>query len=192
MIVRFAERNDADSLSAIYGPIVRDTAISFETIPPTPVEMRERIAGTLETFPWLVYETDGSVIGFSYASRHRQRLAYQWAADVSVYVHPSARGRGVGQALYRPLLSILARQGFYGAYAGIALPNPASVALHERMGFEPVGVFRHVGYKLGAWRDVGWWQLELRARGGAPCAIRPFRELRDTEEIAALLSTPIQ
>jgi L-amino acid N-acyltransferase YncA len=188
MLIRLAREDDATPILAIYAPLVRETAISFEVEPPSPDELRRRIATTLETFPWLVAETDGFVAGFAYASLHRQRLAYQWAVDVSAYVHPDARRRGFGRALYRPLLALLTLQGFYGAFAGIALPNPGSVALHEAMGFEPVGVFRQVGYKLGAWRDVGWWQLELRRRGPAPSAARPLPELVGTEAFAAALA----
>ena len=104
------------------------------------------------------------MLGYAYASAHRARAAYQWSADVSAYVHQAARRRGVGQALYTSLFQILFEQGFYNAYAGITLPNPASVRLHESLGFKLVGVYQQVGYKLGAWHDVGWWQLTVRTR----------------------------
>ena len=111
------------------------------------------------------------------ASSHRTRAAYQWSVDVSVYVHERARRRGVGRALYGALFGILRQQGFYSAYAGIALPNPASVRLHESMGFQPVGVYRSVGYKLGAWRDVGWWHLALRPAIEPPAPLLSVRRV---------------
>jgi phosphinothricin acetyltransferase len=159
--IRCAEVADAKGILAIYAPIVRDTVISFEIEPPSLGEMQARIETTLTKLPWLVAESDGGIAGYAYASRHRERAAYQWSVDVSVYVAPDARRRGVGRGLYKPLLGILEDLGYYTALAGIALPNPASVALHESMSFRPIGVYHNVGYKHGAWRDVGWWQRGL-------------------------------
>jgi L-amino acid N-acyltransferase YncA len=167
-VIRLATQDDAPGVQAIYAPIVQDTAISFELDPPTVEEMQQRIVKTLEHWPWLVCERRGDILGYVYATQHRTRPAYQWSVDVSVYVHPNVRRRGVGQALYRSLFALLALQGFYQAYAGITLPNPASVGLHESLGFQPVGVYRAVGYTLGAWHDVGWWQLPLREHTMAP------------------------
>ena len=161
-VIRLATPDDASGVQAIYAPIVRETAISFELEPPTVAEMQQRIVKSLEHWPWLVCERRGDILGYVYASQHRTRPAYQWSVDVSVYVHPNARHSGVGQALYRSLFALLTLQGFYNAYAGITLPNPASVGLHESLEFQSVGVYRAVGYKLGAWHDVGWWQLTLR------------------------------
>lgn len=179
--IRVAEMRDAAAILAIYAPNVRDSFISFELEPPTLAEMRERIEGTLETHPWLVCDVDGGVGGYAYGSRHRDRLAYQWSADVSCYVRPDARGRGIGKALYSALLDILAAQGFRNAYAGIALPNAPSVRLHESVGFVPVGTYREVGFKQGAWRDVGWWHRRLGDLGSDPAAPIPFREWRATK-----------
>jgi L-amino acid N-acyltransferase YncA len=159
--LRLARPADAEAVHAIYAPIVRATPISFELEVPDVDEMRARIAKTLPLFPWLVWEAGGVLAGYAYASRHRDRRAYQWSVDVTCYVRQASRGRGVGTALYRKLIAILRRQGFFNAYAGITLPNPASVALHEGVGFRPVGVYRNVGYKAGAWRDVGWWACEI-------------------------------
>lgn len=169
--IRLARPEDADAVQAIYAPIVRDTFISFETDPPDAAEMRARIARTLGHFPWLVY-TDAAdrPIGYAYASRLRERAAYQWACEVTAYVHESARGQGVGRALYECLLAILKAQGYVSAFAGIALPNAASVALHESVGFRPLGTYRNVGFKLGAWRDVGWWQRPIVESPPAPDA----------------------
>ena len=161
-VIRLATDNDAEQIQAIYSPVVSDTAISFELEPPRVPEMRQRIMKTLTRLPWLVCEQDGEIRGYAYASLHRTRAAYQWSIDVSVYVHEIARRTGVGRAVYGSLCKLLAMQGFYNAYAGITLPNPASVGFHESMGFQPVGVYRAVGYKLGKWHDVGWWQLVLR------------------------------
>lgn len=166
--IRLATSRDAAQIAELYAPIVRDTIISFEVDPPTEHEMRRRIEGTLEPFPWLVCERHGRLAGYAYAAWHAARAAYQWSVDVSVYVHEGERRTGVGRALYRSLFAILALQGFYNAYAGIALPNPASVSLHEALGFRPVGVYRGVGYKLGAWHDVGWWHLSLQERPDSP------------------------
>ena len=149
-----------------------DTIISFELEPPDAGEMRRRIEGTLERFPWLVCEREKRVSGYAYASAHGSRAAYRWSVDVSAYVREGERRSGVGRALYTSLFSLLSLQGFYNAYAGITLPNPASVGLHEALGFRPVGVYRGVDYKLGAWHDVGWWHLalrELRAEPDPPC-----------------------
>ena len=142
----------------IYAPIVRETFISFEMEAPGVEEMRQRIVQTLKTYPWLVEEREGRLVGYAYASSHRDRKAYQWSADVSCYVHPAARGQGIGKRLYTRLLAILERQGFHAAFAGIALPNAASVALHEAVGFVRIGFYREVGFKAGAWRDTGWYQ----------------------------------
>ena len=163
MKIRPATVDDAAAVAAIYAPLVRDTCISFETEAPDAQEMRARIGKTLASLPWLVAEAgDGSVCGYSYAGRHRERAAYQWAVDTSVYVRADQRGQGVGRLLYASLLPLLADLGYYRAFAGVALPNAASVALHEAMGFAPLGVFRDVGFKHGAWHDVGWWQRALR------------------------------
>jgi phosphinothricin acetyltransferase len=167
-VIRLATEHDAEQIQAIYAPIVRDTAISFELEPPTVPEMQQRIGKTLDHLPWVVCEHHGALQGYAYASPHRTRAAYQWSVDVSVYVHAHARHSGVGRAVYGSLFQLLALQGFYNAYAGITLPNPASVGLHEAVGFQPVGVYRAVGYKLGGWHDVGWWQFTLRAPASSP------------------------
>lgn len=167
-VIRLATGRDAGEIAAIYGPSVKREIISFETEPPTEAEMRRRITSTLERFPWLVFEREGRVAGYAYATEHRSRAAYQWCVDVSAYVHEDERRSGVGRALYRSLFAALALQGFYNAYAGIALPNPASVRLHESVGFGPIGVYRETGYKLGGWHDVGWWQLALRDKEADP------------------------
>ena len=187
--VRLATEHDAGEIAAIYAPTVRDTIISFEIEPPAPDEMRRRIESTLERFPWLVCERRGRIAGYAYAGAHGSRAAYQWSVDVSAYVHEGERRMGVGRALYTSLFSVLALQGFYNAYAGISLPNPASVGLHEAVGFRPVGIYRGVGYKLGAWHDVGWWELSLRERTLHPDPPLDFPVVLASEEWPAALES---
>ena len=188
-LIRLATEHDAGQLQAIYAPNVRDTAISFELVPPTVDEMRQRIRKTLEQLPWVVCEHQGEVLGYAYASVHRDRAAYQWSVDVSVYIHPPSRRSGVGRAVYSSLLKLLEIQGFYNAYAGITLPNAASVGLHEAMGFQPVGVYRAVGYKLGVWHDVGWWQLALRERSSPPTLPSDLGVMRTSAQWDTALAT---
>lgn len=166
--IRLATERDAEQVAAIYAPNVTGSIISFEAEPPSADEMRRRIEATLERYPWLVCERRGLVLGYAYAGAHGSRAAYQWSVDVSVYVHQDAHRTGVGRALYTSLFAALRLQGFYNAYAGATLPNPGSVGLHEAMGFRQVGVYRGVGYKLGAWHDVVWWHLPLRERVADP------------------------
>ena len=169
MTIRLAGEDDGVALAAIYGPSVTHAATSFELEPPDGAEMARRVRAILEHAPWLVLDAGGGdLLGFAYGTRHRERAAYQWSCDVTVYVRDDQHRRGVGRRLYEALFGMLRVQGFCAAHAGITLPNAASVGLHESLGFRPVGVYERVGYKQGAWHDVGWWQLELRARQGAP------------------------
>lgn len=171
--IRVATKADGEALSVIYAPSVSAAAISFEVTPPDAAEMARRVEAMLSRqIPWLVMERAGAVCGFAYASPHNERPAYDWSVNVSVYVAESHRGQSVGRSLYTALFDLLRRQGFYVAHAGITLPNAASVGLHEAMGFRRVGVYESVGYKLGAWRDVGWWRLELQPCIGEPKATR--------------------
>jgi phosphinothricin acetyltransferase len=166
--IRIAEPADARGVAEIYAPSVAASPISFETAVPTPQEMQGRIAAILAFAPWLVCVGAERIEGYAYASPHRDRAAYRWCVDVSVYVHEHGRRAGVARGLYMALLALLRLQGFYAAHAGITLPNEPSVRLHESFGFQRVGVYPRVGYKCGAWHDVGWWQLELRDRVAAP------------------------
>jgi phosphinothricin acetyltransferase len=158
---RLATAEDAPTIAAIYAPYVRDTIVSFETEAPDAAEIAARISRIGCHYPWLVALADGRVVGYAYACENRARLAYRWSVDAAVYLDASAQRKGIGSALYRRLFALLRAQGHVNAFAGIALPNAASVALHEAMGFKLIGIYRNVGYKLGAWRDVGWWQLAL-------------------------------
>jgi phosphinothricin acetyltransferase len=164
-LIRMAREADAAAIAAIYAPFVRDTAVSFEMVPPTADEMVERMRKTLAIAPYLVSEDDRGITGYAYAGQWRPRAAYQWSTEVSVYLDPRAHGRGIGTRLYRVLLDLVRVQGYRMALGGVTLPNAASVALHEKFGFERVATYRSVGFKFGAWHDVGWWQLDLADRG---------------------------
>jgi len=165
---------DAAACAAIYAPFVNDSPTSFEEVAPTAEDMARTIEQTSARYPWLVAEDEGGVIGYAYATAHRSRAAYRWAADLAIYLAAEHRGRGVGKRLCQVLLDQLAGQGVHVAVVGITLPNPASVALTESLGFDPVGVYRRIGYKAGAWRDVGWWQRELVPPGvGPPTELGP-------------------
>lgn len=159
--IRNVELADAEAVRNIYAPFVLSTATSFETELPTLDMMTERIRNLQVRFPWLVFEIPGAVLGYAYASSHRSRQAYQWSVEVSVYVDENARQRGIGRALYLSLFELLRRQGYVNAYAGITLPNPASLRLHQSLGFTSVGVFSRIGFKFGQWHDVAWLQLRL-------------------------------
>ena len=188
-MIRLATVHDAEQIQAIYAPNVLQSAISFELVSPTVDDMQERIRKTLEHFPWVVCEHQGQIQGYAYASAHRSRAAYQWSVDVSVYVHAQARRSGVGRAVYSSLFKLLELQGVYNAYAGITLPNPASVGLHESLGFQPVGIYRAVGYKLGAWHDVGWWQLALRQHSAPAAPPAVLDQVRTSERWEVALAT---
>lgn len=175
--IRRATAADGAAVAAIYAPFVAGTATTFELEPPAAADMGARIERSAPRWPWLVLERDGGVCGYAYAGAHRARPAYQWSVETSVYLAPGARGRGAGTALYVALLDLLRAQGYWNAYGGVTLPNPASVRLHESLGFRPLGIYREVGYKLGAWHDVGWWSLRLHPP--APNAPPPPRPIDD-------------
>lgn len=175
--IRAARAEDAEPIAAIYAPHVTRGIASFEEEAPDVEAMRARIAGLAGRFPWLVAEDDGAVLGYAYADRFRDRTAYRWAVETTVYVGDNAQRRGVGRLLYARLLDLLRAQGFTQAIAAISLPNDASVKLHELAGFRRAGVYRQVGWKLGRWVDVGLWQAQLQEPGHPPAEPRPFSAL---------------
>ncbi|MEE8169968.1 MAG: arsinothricin resistance N-acetyltransferase ArsN1 family B [Phycisphaerae bacterium] len=187
-VIRLAEDSDAEAIRAIYAPIVETTVISFEQQPPSRSDIAERLSKGLVDLPWLVYVCDGKVLGYAYAGRHRARAAYQWSVESSVYVHDGARRAGVARGLYRALFDVLRFQGFFNLFAGITLPNPASVGFHESVGFRPIGVYCCVGFKFGDWRDVGWWQLSLQDRPRAPTPPTPLSSIRDDPAVRDALA----
>jgi phosphinothricin acetyltransferase len=168
LIIRPATPGDACAIAGIYAPYVRDTAITFEVDPPDTDEMRARITDKSAHFPWLVAERDGRILGYAYAGTFHPRAAYRWMVETTVYVAEDQGGHGVGRALYDALFDRLRDQRFQAAIVLIALPNPASVALHEKMGFMRCGTYEKVGYKFGAWHDVGLWQLDFGLRPDRP------------------------
>ena len=186
--LRLAKSQDAAGIRAIYAPIVRETPISFETVPPSVEEIGARVRKTSIRYPWLVCSARGRLLGYAYAGAHSERAAYQWSVNVSVYVHARARRLGVGEALYDTLFAILRLQGFVRAYAGITLPNEASIGFHESFGFEDVGIFSRVGYKLGAWHDVGYWQMAIQISNGRPAPPLPLPVLLDDRLLQEALS----
>jgi L-amino acid N-acyltransferase YncA len=161
MIVRSASSDDAAACAAIYAPFVTKTWVSFEVVPPAAAEMAARIDQYQKRHAWLIAEIQGVVAGYAYGSPHRVREAYGTSCDVAVYVDPAFARRGVGRALYDALLPTLKEKGSHAAFAGIALPNDGSLALHRACGFERIGVYKEVGWKMGGWRDVSWWQVLL-------------------------------
>ena len=177
MRLRLAEPRDGDGIAQIYGPMVETTPISFEVDPPSGDEMATRVAATLPDHPWLVADSDDRVVGYAYAHRFHPRAAYDWTVETSIYVDPGRWKRGTGRQLYTALLAILRAQGYRRAVALVALPNPASVRLHEATGFVPVGVYHRVGWKFGAWHDVGVWELDLAAAGSEPTGPIPVTAL---------------
>jgi len=179
-LIRAATEQDAAAIQQIYAPFCLDSTVSFEIQPPTVQEIQQRIQKITTQYPWLVCEAAGKVVGYAYACAHRERAAYRWAVDVAVYIGEGKRRSGVGRALYASLFRALVQQGYYKAYAGITLPNPASVGLHEAMGFTLIGIYRNVGYKAGAWRDVGWWGLLLQSERAEPAEPRSVREIQHT------------
>ncbi|HET8777472.1 MAG TPA: GNAT family N-acetyltransferase [Candidatus Limnocylindria bacterium] len=177
MSVRLADPDrDADAVAAIYQSAVESSIASFEETPPDAPEMARRMRSILARTPWLVMEADG-IAGYAYAGPHRERPGYRWSVDISVYVAVGRQGQGVGRALYNELLRLLRDQGFVNAYAGIALPNPASVALHEAIGMRRVALYERVGWKFGAWHDVAWYGMRLAEPVGQPPEPIPLPEL---------------
>lgn len=187
MKLRLARREDADTIRDIYAPFI-ETPVSFELVAPDADTMWSRISETMTRTPWLVLDDDGVVAGYAYAGPHRSRAGYQWSVEASVYVAPTHRRRGVARRLYAALFEVLAWQGFVNVYAGIALPNEASVAFHRSMGFEAIGVYEKVGFKNGAWIDVSWWVRTLGARPEVPATPRLLPEVREDPQLAILLS----
>jgi L-amino acid N-acyltransferase YncA len=185
--IRPATEADAAAMAAIYAPFCTETAITFETVALSSAAMAERLAQLGEKYPWLVADDGGTVAGYVYAGPHHERAAYRWAVNVSLYMHENYRRQGVGRTLYTALFDVLKLQGFAHAIAGITLPNPPSVALHEALGFKLVGVYPQVGFKLGAWRDVGWWQLPLRSSLPVPAEPLSMAEARQLPEFADCL-----
>jgi L-amino acid N-acyltransferase YncA len=189
--IRFATPTDASAVLEIYGPFCEDSPISFETERPTVTEIQDRIRKIVERFPWLICENEKVVLGYVYASPHRERAAYRWAVDVAIYISETHRGHGVGTVLYAALFKLLRIQGYFQAYAGITLPNPVSLRLHQRLGFEPVGIYKQVGYKSGAWHDVSWWVLNLQETDRPPEETLLIRDAMERPDFRAVIESGV-
>jgi L-amino acid N-acyltransferase YncA len=190
-LIRLAAPSDGPALADIYSPAVTESATSFELVPPDGATMAQRVAHILERTPWLVFERDGIVLGYAYAGTHRERAAYQWSVEVSAYVHRDAQRIGVARSLYTSLFAALGIQGFRNAYAGVTLPNDASVGFHTAMGFTPVGIYRGIGYKHGNWHDVAWFERALAPRDASPPVPRPLRECADDATFRAAIGAAL-
>ncbi|MEO8403353.1 MAG: N-acetyltransferase family protein [Chitinophagaceae bacterium] len=175
--IRLATADDASQILDIYAPYIATTSLTFETELPSVESFGQRIETYQQNWPWLVCEIDQIIAGYAYASRYRERTAYQWCVECSVYIHDNFLKKGIARALYTTLFEILKKQQFYTVYAVINLPNDPSVALHERMGFEYFATYKNVGYKLGKWKNVGWWQLILNEYKDDPAPPTMFAEL---------------
>ncbi len=178
MIIRFAEIKDAAEILQIYRPFIENSAASFETIVPTVEEFGSRIINYTQKYPWLVAEIDNCIAGYAYAGKHREREAYQWAVEVSVYVHPHFYRQGIARILYEKLFELLNEMGVVNVYAVIALPNAASVALHTSFGFERVCIYKKAGYKNGVWHDVLWLVKYINVHKDNPAPLKSIDEVK--------------
>ena len=176
-MIRVATENDAEGILCIYRPYIENTSFTFETEVPSPDAFKERINTYLINFPWLVCEINNVIAGYAYGGKHRERTAYQWCVESSIYIHDDFQKSGIGKALYLALIEILRKQGFRNVYAVINLPNDNSVKFHESCGFEYFATYEKVGYKLGKWKNVGWWKLSINEYGDKPAAPIKFSEL---------------
>ncbi len=176
VLIRLAGTDDAEQIASIYRPYVEQSRISFEEEAPDATEIARRLSGPVH--PWLVAEDEGRIVGYASTSPMRDRAAYRWSVETGIYLAPEVQGCGLGRKLLTAHLHLLERQGFVTIVAGIALPNEASVALHEKLGFVLSGIERGVGFKLGQWVDVGRWQKDLAPRSDAPAEPIPYSSLR--------------
>jgi phosphinothricin acetyltransferase len=192
LILRCATVSDASQIQAIYGPFcTNESAVSFEIVSPSVEEMAERIRKVQENLPWLVATDGPTILGYVYASEHKQRAAYRWSVDTAIYLHRDARGKGIGKAMYQSLFALLRLQRYVNACAGVTLPNPASVQLHLSSGFKQVGVFHQIGYKSGAWHDVAQFEMSLVPHQTEPPPPRRFEEIVRTSQAGAILGQPL-
>lgn len=185
--IRLATPADGAVILDIYKWYIENTAITFETEVPPVEDFEKRIEKTLTCFPWLVCEVDGVVAGYAYASKHRERAAYQWSADLSIYVDENYHRRHIAKALYKALEDILKLQGYYTVFAGVTTPNPKSEAFHTVYGFDTIGVFDNVGYKLGQWRSVKWFKYTLADYAKEPTPLKTFPEVKELVDLGGIL-----
>lgn len=175
--IRIAKQTEAESILNIYTPYIQNTSFTFETEVPTIDEFKKRIESYLVNWPWLVCEINGKIAGYAYCGKHRERIAYQWCTESSVYVHDDFQRMGVAKALYAAIIELVKLQGYRNLYAVINLPNERSVLFHEQMGFKYFATYKNVGYKLGKWKNVGWWELQLNEYNLEPEPPKKFSEM---------------
>lgn len=186
--IRLATAADGVRLAEIYRPAIEETGVSFEEIAPDGAEMAERILTVLLRTPWVVAEVDGVITGYAYASRHRERPAYAWSTEASIYIDQTRHRTGVGRRLYTTLFEILALQGFQSVFAGVLLPNPTSAGFHRAMGFAEVGRYQRVGYKAGGWRDTLWFQRPIGSFPAPPAVVRSLPQLPQDSGLERVLA----
>lgn len=184
--IRSALSSDASSILDIYAPYIANTSVSFETEVPTVEDFTRRILGNQESCPWLVYESYGLIAGYAYASKHRDRAAYQWSLESSVYVNEGFRQQGIATKLYQTLFQILKYQGCRNLYAGITLPNEKSVNFHQKMGFIKIADYKNIGYKFNRWHTVGWYELQLNDYSDAPAPFIKWSQIESTDRDAIM------
>ena len=192
IVIRLAVPEDVEAILNIYAGYIRNTVITFEVEVPTVEEFQKRMEQIQEQFPWLVCEIDGVIAGYAYASKHAQRAAYRWSADLSVYIDEKYHRRHIAAALYAALYAMLKAQGYYTVYAGVSTPNPKSEAFHLAQGFTVVGVYPNVGYKLGKWCTLTWYGLPLQEYGDVPEEPKLPEEALTMEEIEEILTNSAQ
>ena len=192
IIIRLATERDAEAILNIYAGYIRNTTVSFEVEVPTVAEFQNRMKQIQAQFPWLVCEINGVVAGYAYASKHAQRAAYRWSADLSVYIDEKYHRCHIAAALYDALFAMLRAQGYYTVYAGVSTPNPKSEAFHLAQGFTVVGVYPNVGYKLGTWCTLTWYGLTLQEYVPAPQEPKMLSEALKELEIKEILSNSVQ
>jgi L-amino acid N-acyltransferase YncA len=188
LFIRLARESDAESILAIYAPYIQNTSYTFETEVPTVEEFSKRIGSYLVNWPWLVCESGGKIAGYAYCGKHRERIAYQWCTESSVYIHDDFQRMGVAKALYTAIIELVKLQGYRNLYAVINLPNDRSVLFHEQMGFQYFATYKNVGYKLGRWKNVGWWELQLNEYTMEPEPPIKFSEMQ-IETVEAILKS---
>jgi phosphinothricin acetyltransferase len=185
--IRFAIESDSASILQIYAPYITDSVITFEYEVPTITKLNEKMANIQKKYPWLVCEINGNIVGYAYASCFREREAYKWSVDFSVYINPQYHRKNIGKALYFALFELLKLQGCYNAYAGVTLPNIKSEGLHESFGFKAIGIYENVGYKFGSWHDVKWYGLKINEHDQAPVKPKSINEISNTNESKTII-----
>lgn len=187
--MRLITESDAEDVLKIYSYYVLESVISFEYVAPSQEDFLQRITTISAQYPWLVFLSGNRIIGYAYASSHRQRTAYQWSCESSVYLLPQFHGKGIARILYRTLFSLLRLQGYFNVYAGVSLPNKKSVDFHRSFGFGEVGVFKEIGYKFGEWHDVQWFQFELQQHIYHPPSPRSMQSIINSNEFKNVFVT---